>query len=122
VSPVYAPGVGLYRAGVVAGEDMTSEAALTKLAFLLAFPDATPESVAREMSVSLRGELTPHSQMMFSHPNGGLPERVKSLTTLSYAIMHGDFDRVMDITRGEKDWLLNDADYSGNTPLVGYYS
>lgn len=97
---------------------MTSEAALTKLAYLLAFPDATPESVAREMSVSLRGELTPHSQMVFSHPSGGLPERVKTLTTLGYAIMKGDLDRVTEITRGGKEWLLNDADYSGNTPLV----
>jgi lysophospholipase len=101
---------------------MTTEAALTKLAYLLALPDATPESVARDMSISLRGELTAHSQMVFSHPNGALPERVTNLTSLSYAIMQGDFERVMDITRGEKDWLLNDADYSGNTPLVSFIS
>ncbi|KAK2784189.1 hypothetical protein FQN52_009131 [Onygenales sp. PD_12] len=117
VSPVYAPGMTLYRAGVVAGQDMTTEAALTKLSYLLALPNATPESVARDMSISLRGELTEHSQPVFRHPDGVLPGRVKSLTALGYAIAHGNLEKVKDILRGEQDWILNDADYSGNTPL-----
>ncbi|KAB8073255.1 asparaginase-domain-containing protein [Aspergillus leporis] len=117
VSPVYATGMSLSRAGVVAGLDMTTEAALTKLAYLLALPNASPESVARDMSKSLRGELTEVSQPVFRHPDGALTERVQALTILGYAIAQGDLGRVEEILKLEHHYLLNDADYSGNTPI-----
>ncbi|GES58077.1 lysophospholipase [Aspergillus terreus] len=118
VSPVYATGMSLSKAGVVAGLDLTTEAALTKLAYLLALPDATPEKVARQMSVSLRGELTETSTPVFQHPEShALPERLQALTLLGYAIAQGDLERVQDILKLDHDWLLNDADYSGNTPI-----
>lgn len=43
---------------MVYGHDMTTEAAYTKLLFLLALPDLTTGDVRRLMSQDLRGELT----------------------------------------------------------------
>lgn len=118
VSPVYATGMSLSRAGVIAGLDMTTEGALTKLAYLLALPDSSPETVTKYMSISLRGELTESSLPVFRHPDGPLPERVQTLTAMGYAIAQGDLERVKTIMKTEHHWLLNDEDYSGNTPIV----
>lgn len=118
VSPLYAPATVLGRAGVVFGQDLTSEAALTKLAYLFSL-GLSPEDAAKRMSVSLRGELTETSRTHFEHPRSGLmtPE-VSNLTALGYAIQDGDLAGVKEVMRGEARWLLNDIDYSGNTPVV----
>lgn len=53
----YATGGGLRRAGVVGGADMTTEAAVAKLYYLLGRgPD--PDEVRRLIPIDLRGELT----------------------------------------------------------------
>jgi lysophospholipase len=57
VSTAYATGAALARAGVVGGADMTPEAALCKLAYLLSL-DLPPEEVRRRVGVPLRGEMT----------------------------------------------------------------
>jgi lysophospholipase len=120
VSALYAPATMLGRAGVVFGQDLTSEAALTKLAYLLALPNATPEEVAKRMSVSLRGELTETTRTHFEHPSrsGVLTPELSSLTALGYAIQKGNLQGTRDIIRGEPRWLLNDADYQLNSPVV----
>ena len=59
VQPDYAAGRALVDAGVISGHDMTAEAALTKMAFLLSQPDLEREQVRRFLQVDLRGELTP---------------------------------------------------------------
>lgn len=120
VSPLYAPATTLARAGVVFGQDLTSEAALTKLAYLLSLPGATPEEVAKRMSVSIRGELTEASRTHFEHPKSGgaLTPELSSLTALGYSIQKGNLQETRDIIRGEPRWLLNDADYNLNTPMV----
>lgn len=123
VNPLYEPAILLKRAGVIPGHDMTSEAALAKLSYLLAMPGLTPEDIVQKMSISLRGELTEvQANMVFEHPNAVLPDRVANFTSLGYAISQGDVPEILKRMKGDHVWLLNEADYSGNTPLVSTHA
>lgn len=115
VSPLYEPAMRLKRAGLVPGHDMTTEAALAKLSYLLG-QGLSIEEIAHQMTVSLRGELTEHTATAFQHPKG-LPSHLADLTALRYAIASGNVGGVLDAMRGNLKWLLSEADYSGNTPL-----
>ncbi len=70
VREAYAAGAALAAAGVVGGADMTAEAALTKLSFLLG-QGLAPDEVKRQMRKDLRGELTEgEGQTRFSYRSG----------------------------------------------------
>lgn len=126
VSPLYAPGTALGRAGVVFGHDLTTEAALTKLSYLLAMPDLTYSEITAKMAHSLRGEMTEMTLPVFSHPAGNLDDAVARLTTaetaftaLGYAICNADLRTVREILEADEltHQLLTMCDYAGNTAV-----
>lgn len=91
VSPLYAPGTALGRAGVVFGHDLTTEAALTKLSYLLARPELTYAEVTTQMAHSLRGEMTEMTLPSFSHPAGSIDSAVARLTSAGMFIQSRHF-------------------------------
>lgn len=93
-------------------------AALTKLSCLLANPSLTVDDIRQQMSRSICGELTEQAEIHFSHPNSFLPPKLSSLTALGYAIANGHHEEITAILKETKEFLLNEFDYSGNTPLV----
>ena len=77
VAPHYATGQALADAGVVQGGDMTAEAALVKLGWLLA-SGRSAEQVRALMATDLRGEITAHRTERFSLHDGGFLRSVFS--------------------------------------------
>ena len=58
VSGIYETGKRLIDAGVIPGNDITSEAALTKLSYVLSKKDWDQNQKRRAMDTSIRGEMT----------------------------------------------------------------
>lgn len=81
VSDLYATGRALHDAGVLPGHDMTTEAALTKLSFLLG-QNLSLEEIKIQILENLRGELTLPSNFTSGHISTGrsvLSALVKSI-------------------------------------------
>lgn len=122
VSPLYALGSALGKAGAVFGQDLTTEAALTKLSYLLALdsPPLTYEQVVAQMSISIRGEMTSNPPTQFAHPTSPdlkTSASQQSFTALGYAISRGDVFEVRKLLENEMFGLLEMRDYAGNSVL-----
>jgi lysophospholipase len=120
VSPLYAPATVLGNAGVVFGHDLTTEAALTKLSFLLALPDLDYADITSQMQISIRGEMTEAASTQFAHPSTETPvinSHHQAFTALGYAITKGDVETVIQLLTGDQHGLLEAKDYADNTAL-----
>lgn len=130
VTDDYAAGRALREAGVVGGVDMTPEAALTKLAYLLS-QGLSVDEVRHLMAVDLRGELTPlPEQGRYSFRDRAFVQGVARvlqaedeagvgralLPTLAVAAAFGgDLDTLLRLSRSGA--ALDGPDPDGRTPL-----
>lgn len=143
VSALYAPATILGNIGVVFGHDMTTEAALTKLSYLLALDGLDYADIVAQMQISIRGELTEIETLRFvrayliaslssfsasesklttiqSPPTSDLPSltaRQTAFTALGYAITSGDLPTVVSLLTSDQYGLLEAKDYADNTAL-----
>ncbi|KAF8320106.1 asparaginase-domain-containing protein [Clavulina sp. PMI_390] len=85
VSATYAAGQILTAAGAVAGADMTPEAALTKLSYLLSKRELSVQEVRKLLAAPLRGELTMLNPSSETVPSGleGVQQVLGQLLRLS---------------------------------------
>ncbi|KAK7153418.1 hypothetical protein R3I93_011354 [Phoxinus phoxinus] len=131
VTDAYATGQALTKAGVVAGFDMTPEAALSKLSYVLT-KDICPDEKKAMMKCSLRGELTDDSQKPTLRDSRFVQAIAKSLsiktdeelgavrdaltpTLVCVAAKAGDIEALEALKEMGSDMIM--ADYDGRTPL-----
>uniref|UniRef100_A0A8C6TGV9 asparaginase n=1 Tax=Neogobius melanostomus TaxID=47308 RepID=A0A8C6TGV9_9GOBI len=107
VSTSYATGKVLIDAGLIGGGDMTSEAALSKLSYVLAKKDLDLEAKKRMMSQNLRGEMRAKLYRRF------IQIIAKSLSISCKRI--GDVEALEALK--EMGSNLSLEDYDGRTPL-----
>ncbi|XP_077094422.1 L-asparaginase 1-like isoform X2 [Siphateles boraxobius] len=131
VTSAYATGQALAKAGVIAGFDMTPEAALSKLAYVLA-KNLSLEEKKQMMQCSLRGELTDDSKKPKLCDSRFIQVIAKSLsincdeelaavrdaltpTLVCVAAKNGDIEALDALKEMGSDLIT--ADYDGRTPL-----
>ncbi|XP_064148015.1 60 kDa lysophospholipase [Loxodonta africana] len=134
VTSDYASGAALADAGLVSGFDMTSEAALAKLAYVLGRPGLSLDDRKQLLAQDLRGEMTaPATERRPSLQGSPLGRRVTQflslsnsqeldavrdalLPSLACAAAHaGDLEALQALVEMGSD--LGTADFNGQTPL-----
>ncbi|XP_021058154.1 60 kDa lysophospholipase [Mus pahari] len=132
VTSDYASGMAMAGAGIVSGFDMTSEAALAKLSYVLGQPGLSLNDRKKLLAKDLRGEMTlPATDILLQDGmlgcsmawllsmNGSQEaDTMKDvlLPGLALAAAHaGDLDTLQALVELGRD--LNLKDYSGQTPL-----
>ncbi|XP_014249392.1 uncharacterized protein LOC106666611 isoform X2 [Cimex lectularius] len=101
VTDDYETGKQLAKAGVISGRDMTPEAALTKLAYVLSKPEWDLDTKKAVMENSIRGELT--SKMPTNYEEHGL------VKAIAYSLRSTDNREVKEIQKIIFNSLLSHA-------------
>jgi len=132
VEGIYATGSVLERAGVIGGGDMTVEAALAKLYYVLGKPWDF-ETKKRQMAMCLRGELTQYSESQLKFSNETfisaisaalgtssveevqIVKRIVNPVLACGAANNGDLKTLSSLKEAGVD--MSAADYDGRTPL-----
>lgn len=113
VSRTYRTGTMLREAGVLPGGDMTPEAALTKLSYVLAKSEWAHEEKRERMTSNLRGEMTVSDRgQLFSLSNPGFVEAVASVLRASRSEEFGF------IRRSLYPVLMCAVAANGNVPIM----
>ncbi|XP_048042477.1 60 kDa lysophospholipase-like [Megalobrama amblycephala] len=132
VKATYETGEDLYKAGVIPGYDMTPEAALSKLSYVLAKYPRKVEDKKKMMKKNLRGEMTEDSTKLSLSDSRFIQVIAQSLSSSCKeeldAIGHaltpslacaaakvGDIEALEAISKMSSN--LSMADYDGRTPL-----
>ena len=92
VSDLYETGKAFLDLGIIPGNDLTSEAALTKLSYVLSKPNLTNEERRKMMEENIRGEMT-ILRMSDSHSSKQM-QKVFSTDNLTNVAAKENFDLV----------------------------
>lgn len=127
----YAAGQSLAEVGVISGHDLTTEAALMKLAYLLSYEHLSSDEIKRLMQTSIRGELTEEekptvslrekafvssvAQFIASSKNIHEVEQALYPVLMCAAAGSNDLDAMLRMVEAGAD--VNLSDYDQRTPL-----
>ncbi len=99
----YATGNALAHAGVIGGADMTVEATLTKLHYLLS-QELDTQTIRKAMSQNLRGELTPDDRGTAMSPRALLLVDLQNDFCAGGALAVPEGDSTVDVANRLIDW------------------